>query len=124
MAVPQVTALRMMSGDTYKFDVTITEGGRPVNLTNSVLDFAAADMGGAEAVVIAKSSSGVDGGISITDYSGGVARVTIDPTDTEDFDTPVTLRWDIQLTIVGDVYTVARGTLAVTPDHAPAPALP
>lgn len=122
MAVPEAVALRMMSGDTFKFDVTITEGpnGPPVNITNGVLDFAAADMGGAEAVLIAKSSSGIDGGISITDYSGGVARVTIDPEDTADFDTPTTLRWDMQLTIAGEVYTVSRGTLAVTPDQAPA----
>lgn len=103
-------------GDTVLFDLAITRDGLPVDLTGATLWFTAkrspADV---DADAVFQKSTG--SGISVSDAAGGLARVTVAPTDTSTLsNTDQTLECDVQLKEAdGTVTTVARGQLILIP---------
>lgn len=112
------TNLTMIRGDTVPINLTITNAQGAVDLTGCELWFSAKkSVADPDPPIIAKSS-GVLGGIQVTDAAGGLATVTLDPADTSAFtaDTQL-LTYDVQLKDgAGNITTVASGYLTITAD--------
>lgn len=110
--------LRMVRGDTYKFDANIVIDGDAVDISGAAFRFTVkwdywdAD---ANALMIKTSPSG---GITILSDVNGQIRVTIDPADTLSLPAhQVDFYYDVQMkNAANEVYTVLRGTLTVVPD--------
>jgi len=100
----------MYSGDDQQIEVTVTEGGDPVDLSNSTLEFAIADAGTVE---VTKTTSG--GGITISGTKNDVAVIQLDASDTQS----LAGNYDIELEETdgnGNVATLLRGTLTIKED--------
>lgn len=117
MSIP-VTNLLMTRGDTFTFNLTVTQSGAAFNLSGVTLRMTAkwsyADADNA-AVFTARSPSN---GIVITNAGGGLATVTLAPAMTSGLPpAQVNLYYDIQVTDgSGNIYTIAAGVLTVSPD--------
>lgn len=112
------TRLSMVRGDTFSFNVTITDSTNlAVSLVGKTLIFTlkkALSDSDANAVAQKRSPSS---GITITNASQGKATVTISPADTRTLtDVWQALVWDLQMVDGTNVYTVASGTMTVSPD--------
>lgn len=110
--------LRMVRGDTISFNISIVLNGLPVDITNGVLRMTAkwsvtdedAD------AIFTKTSTPVDG-IVITDAVNGLATITLSPADTINLpDHTVTVPYDVQLDILGAIFTVLLGNLTILVD--------
>jgi hypothetical protein len=113
-----MTQLSMTRGDTLIFDVAVVDiNGAPVSLTGKMLIFTVkARLSDADNAAIAQKKSPASG-ITITNAAGGLATVTLAPSDTRNLtDQWQSLVWDLQLVDGSNVYTVANGALQVTPD--------
>lgn len=113
-----MSQLSMVRGDTLIFDVAVVDkAGAPVNITGKTLIFTVkARYSDADNAAIAQKKT-PSSGITITNGAGGLATVTLQPADTRNLtDQWQTLVWDLQLVDGTNVYTVASGTLQVTPD--------
>jgi hypothetical protein len=112
-------SLRITRGDTKTFNLILRLNNAAFNLSQKTLFFTAKysmeDLDAA--AVISKSTNGTDE-ITITNEAGGLANLKLKPVDTSSlppFNVP--LLYDLQAVDVnGDVFTVLRGVLMVTPD--------
>lgn len=111
-----MTALDMYWGNTYAFDLTITASGVAVDITTKTLTFMAKDHVG-DADVAARITKTTGAGIVHTTPAAGIARVTIAQADTTTLNPARTtvLYWDVKLVDGSNGYTVASGTLRVSP---------
>lgn len=115
------TVLTMTRGDTKQLSVTIMTGATPQDLTGGKLFFTAklnvidADPG---VFQLAWQDGGISAGITVISPPSGIANVYIAPAATNTLaDYDVELVWDLEfVSPAGDVFTVARGTLLVSPD--------
>lgn len=113
-----MTELRMVRGDTLRLDGVITLGGVPAKLAGTRLWFTAKrSFGDTDEDAVVRASTTL-GGVAITDPDAGAFTVTLAPRDTAGLtEDAVTLVYDVQWRdLLGDVWTVARGTLAVAAD--------
>ena len=108
-------SLSMTRDKTAVFYLTVVEydGVTPQNLTGSTLYFHAATSQG---FYINKNSP--SDGIVVTDATGGLATLTIDPADTTDLAENGNYAMPCELTLVngGATYELNRGTLRVLPN--------
>lgn len=107
--------LTMVRGDTYSFNIAITQDGDPFNLTGYTLTMTAKwnvrDTGNVFQLTSPAS------GIIITDAVNGLATVTVSPSNTSSLPPHVVdLRYDIQASSGSTIYTPIRGILRVLPD--------
>lgn len=110
--------LLMVRGDTYQFDIAVTNNGTAVDLTGMTIRFTAkrnvrdADV----SAVIALSTATT--GISVLSATAGTARITIPSSATTGLAAhKVELPYDIQLVdSSSNVFTVTRGVLTIVPD--------
>lgn len=114
MSTFSLTAYR---GDTILLLVTVTREGDPVSLDGASMWFTAktdlALTDGASGVI----QKTVGDGITVTDSDGGLALVTIDPSDTNDLSGSVVYQCDVQTEEAsGILSTAARGTLTILLD--------
>ena len=110
------TMLEMIRGDTRFLEIAAkqADGVTAFDITNATLWFTAkANVGDADPGQFQKHT-GTGGGITKTNAVGGIARVQINPADTEALTADTTLVWDVQMrTTEGYVYTLDWGTLTV-----------
>lgn len=105
--------LEMFRGNTKKFNLTVTQGSTPVNLTGAGLWFTVRRCPGGTQVM----QKSVGAGITLTDAAAGLARVTIDPADTTSLPSaPISMAYDVEYEAGGEVYTLVTGELVVHPD--------
>lgn len=110
--------LKMVRGDTYKFDAVIILNGVAVNLTGGTIRMTAkwahSELDAAAVFQLSSPSSG----IVITSASEGKISVTITSSQTSTLPAKkVELPYDIQyVDSTANVYTVLYGTLTVVPD--------
>lgn len=102
---------------TTKFVATCTSGGSAWNLTGKGLKFGLKyrhEDSDSEALAIKTLSSG----IVATDLAGGLATITLDPTDTDDISAAEAkkLAWDLVGYDGNDRWPLARGWVRVLPD--------
>lgn len=111
------TKLEMFRGDTFKWDLAVTQGGSPVDITGWVLWMTAKlDPLTPDASAQFKKQS-PSTGITITSAVGGLARITVDPADTTSLTDTTTLFFDVQgKESGGAIHTLASGTLKVLVD--------
>lgn len=107
--------LTMVRGDTYSFNIAITQDGDPFNLTGYTLTMTTKwnvrDTGNVFQLTSPAS------GIVITDAVNGLATVTVSPSHTSSLPPHVVdLRYDIQASSGSTIYTPIRGILRVLPD--------
>lgn len=111
--------LKMIRGDTFKFQFKVVQDGAAVNLTGAELRMTAKyDLFNADgSALFTRDNLGV-GGITVTDAPNGTATVTVIPSNTSGLEAHrYDLSYDIQLkTSGGEIYTVLYGTLTVYPD--------
>ena len=105
-------------GDTIRLLVTCTRGGVALNLTGATVwatfKRSLADADNAS-TTIQKSTTG--GGVSVTDAAGGLALVTLDPSDTSGLTAETVYYADVQVReSSGVITTVATGRLLVALD--------
>jgi hypothetical protein len=114
-------AFSMFRGNTFSFDVNITQDGDPLDITNAVLTFAARTSY-LDVVVFTKTQD-PGGGITILDALNGKARVALAPVDTKDLaNIAEPLVADLQLVdSCGQIFTIASGTIKVNPVAVPIP---
>lgn len=110
------TNLEMFRGDMEIFDLTITRGSEPVDLTDAKIWMTARRHHTSSPVFMKTTDPG--GGITLTDAEEGLARVTLTVADTSELDgEQYVLVYDIQVRDAdGLVFTPIYGTLTVTPD--------
>ena len=109
----------MYRGDSAAWDFTITEpAGTAVDLTNAASIRFTVKERTTDADVAAIAAYTVGTGVTVTDATGGMVRVQMDPSDTSALTgLPKRYLWDLQLTDDStNVYTVAAGTLEVRQD--------
>ena len=111
--------LTMHRGDSLVLNIAVADPdtGDPVNLTGATLRLTAKrSLKDADSDAIVVLTTGT--GITVTDASGGLAEAEIEPDATDDLgNVTLALAWDLQLTTTeGRVFTVASGTLTITPD--------
>lgn len=110
----QQQQLTMFRGNTMVFDFAVTLGGNPVDLTAAGIWFTAKTSPASASSVFQKS---VGAGITITDQVGGNGSIRLFPADTADLPSRRTqLYFDLEITLGGEVYTIASGRLIVEPD--------
>lgn len=110
--------LKMVRSDTYAFEIAVILNGAAVDLTGGVLTMTAKwDVVDLDANAVFVRSTG-NGGIVVTDATGGLATVTIASANTTALPAhTVNLVYDIQLVnTLGNIYTVLNGILTVVPD--------
>lgn len=106
-------------GDTEFYDLTVTdELGARVDLTGSDLWFTVKVLSRDADIILQKTTTS---GIVLADQNSqatrGMARITIDPADTEKLLAPKSYYFDVQRKSMGGVVTtVVTGTLSVTDD--------
>lgn len=102
---------------TFQFQIAVTQNGTTFNLTGAAIRMTAkynyTDADGAAVFQLHVGS-----GITVTSPTGGLATVTIAPSNTSSLpQNPLTLYYDIQVTDASsNVWTVVDGTLYVTPN--------
>ena len=110
--------IKMVRGDTYKFDAAIILNGAPVDLTGGTVRMTAKwSLANLDASAVFQLSSATTG-IVITSATAGEIQVTIASSNTSSLPSKkVELPYDIQFVdSIGAVYTVLYGTLTVVPD--------
>lgn len=109
--------LTVKRGDTTTLSVAAKKGdGTAQTLVGKLLTFTAKDsLADPDPGVFQKT---IGAGIVVDNAAGGLATVTIAPSDTSGFTGPRTLLWDIQMTdqVTGDKKTLDEGKLYVRPD--------
>jgi hypothetical protein len=96
--------LAMTSGDTRELALTVTRVGEAVDLTGAELWFLAKG----PTTTISKGTTA--GGIAVTDAEGGLATITISPSDTEAMTEAEILQVEVQLkTAAGAIETIVSG---------------
>lgn len=111
--------LRMVRGDTYKFDAQILLHRTPVDLTGGTVKMTAKwSLSAADGSAVFQKTSSPGGGIVVTDAAQGQITVTIASSNTSSLPAKkVELPYDIQFVdSSGAVYTVLYGTLVIVPD--------
>ena len=115
-ANPNVATLTMTRGDTRFLEIAAkqADGVTAFDITNATLWFTAkVNVGDADPGQFQKHT-GTGGGITKTNAAGGIARVHIEPANTEGLTADTTLVWDVQMrTTEGYVYTLDWGSLTV-----------
>ena len=108
--------IRMYRGDTRVIVGTAKQSGTAMNITGGTIVMTAR-YGIGETAVFTHDNAG-NGGIVLTSPTSGIFTITIAPASTSSLpDEEMQLQYDIQYTTSGSaVYTLARGTLLVTPD--------
>lgn len=102
-----MTLLTGTLGDTLTFDVTLTDGDDdPLDLAGLDLTFTASH----PLLVITKT---IDDGITVTDESGGLATIVIDPADVEALEDRMILTWTLEVTDGVTVSTPLEGELVL-----------
>ena len=110
--------IKMVRGDTYKFDAAIILNGSPVDITGGTVRMTAKwSLANLDAAAVFQLSSATTG-IVITSATAGEIQVTIAAANTSSLPAKkVELPYDIQFVdSIGAVYTVLYGTLTVVPD--------
>lgn len=110
--------LSMFRGDSAIFEMACKQSdGSPLDLTSGSLFFTGKHSSrqlDADAVFQKDTNNN---GILISDGPGGIAHVTLAPSDTADIYAPSILSWDLQyVTSGGMVFTLLAGTLLVKAD--------
>ncbi len=103
---------------TFAMNLAVTQAGAPFNLTSATVRMTAKfNYTDLDAAAVFKLSTNTSG-IAITNSVGGLATVTITPTNTSALPAnPVNLYYDIQVTDASaNVWTVADGILYVLPN--------
>jgi len=110
--------IKMVRGDTVKFDATIILNGSPVDLSGGIVRMTAKWALSDTDVNAVFQLSTATSGISVLSTTAGEIRVTIPPSATSSLPAKkVELPYDIQyVDSVGDIYTVLLGTLVIVPD--------
>ena len=113
--------LDIVRGDTKPLTATVTTNGVATSLVGGKLFFTAkTDVSNPDPGVFQLTwvDGGASSGITVPTPSSGVANITIPPSATSGLGAFVqTLQWDLEfVSAAGDVFSVARGTLTVTPD--------
>ena len=110
------TSLTMIRGDTRFLEIAAkqADGVTAFDITNATLWFTAkVNVSDADPGQFQKHT-GTGGGITKTNAVGGIARVHIEPANTEGLTADTTLVWDAQMrTTEGYVYTLDWGSLTV-----------
>jgi hypothetical protein len=116
-----IADIEVTRGDTPAWNLAVTQGGSPFDLTGCQLYLTAKNQ-------IIDLDPGVfqltiGSGITVTNAAGGLARVQLRRADTAALSTNVSLVYDIQLSIPGtsETYTLVRGNLTVVQDVTRAP---
>lgn len=107
--------LTLYRGDSDTLNVTATDKGDPLDLTDTDLRFTAKrglNDGDDDAIIVKTLADG----ITVTDALGGLASIAIDPEDTDGLANDAVLVWDLQATQGETVRTLADGTLRITRD--------
>ena len=110
-------AISMTRGDTFTFNLAVTQSGAAYNLTGASIRMTA-KWNYTDADNAAVFSRTIGSGITVTNAAGGLATVSIAPSNTSSLPATTTnLYYDIQVTDSGaNIYTVAYGVLTVNPD--------
>lgn len=102
----QIEAIR---GDTNTYNLKVVRNRSPVNLTNAIIQFAAKlnhDDLDIDAVIVKDAT--------ITGPVGGLAEITLNPSDTMQFPGEINLLYDVKLLeLGGKVTTLQKGVLVV-----------
>lgn len=107
--------IKMIRRDTFKFRVTITRNGSPVNITGATFTFST-KWNVRDAGTIFTCTAG--DGISIIDATNGIIEITISSAKTSTLPAfRLILPYDLQMIESGgDVSTVLIGNLTIEPD--------
>lgn len=107
----------MTRGDSFPFNIAVTQAGAAFNLTGCSIRMTA-KWNHADADSAAVFTRTVGSGITVTNAGGGLATVIVAPANTLSLPAnTVNLYYDIQVTDAGsNVYTVNSGKLTVSPD--------
>jgi hypothetical protein len=98
-----MSRIEMVAGDTRTLNLAVTRDGVAADLTGAFLWFVARG----RVTSISKDS---DSGIVIDDAVGGLATITLDPSDTSGASATETLHVEVQMrTASGAIETVVRG---------------
>lgn len=110
--------IKMVRGDTVKFDATIILNGSPVDLSGGIVRMTAKWALSDTDVNAVFQLSTATSGITVLSAAAGEIRVTIPSSATSSLPAKkVELPFDIQyVDSVGDIYTVLLGTLVIVPD--------
>jgi hypothetical protein len=109
--------IRMIRGDTYGFTLRVIQAGESFDITGATFWMTAKwHVTDADGAAVFQISTADD--MAILDPENGRVGVTIKPSKTIGLPaSKIDLSYDIQMkTSTGDVHTVLRGTLVVTPD--------
>ncbi len=111
----------MCAGDDKYLEFTVlTEAGTVVNLTDCDVEWYLKESADSATALVTKTSE-VGGDIAITDPTGGIFQVALDPEDTEDL-VPDKYFHGARITDTSsEIYTVAIGHATIFPRVAPAP---
>jgi hypothetical protein len=111
--------IQLIRGDSKVLTVSVTRNNAPYDLTGHTLRFTAKyRYSDPDSQAVFQLTSAPGGGITVTNATGGQARIEIEPVHTASLP-PVRTRlvYDLQLTDGGGgVYTVDIGELVVAPD--------
>lgn len=109
--------LEMYRGDTYKIDLVIVndQTGDVIDITGATMKFMAKrNVSDADAAAVVTKMVGA--GVTLTDALNGKAQVVLLPADTSNLIETVQLECEAQMTLAGDVFTVASQPLLVRAD--------
>lgn len=111
---------QMYRGDSFVFDVQVKQPtGAAIDITGWTMWFTAKRyVSDPDNQAVIRQDNGALAGIVFTDAVNGKAEVTVAPIATRQFpDVEDVLVYDVQVKdLLGHVFTVEFGTLAVTPD--------
>jgi hypothetical protein len=109
-----MSTLRATRGDTTIYRFTCVDAdGAAVDLTNATAALDVRRYVDAPDTVISKSTD--DGLTIVTPASGGLIDLELEPADTADV-SPGRYRWDLELTLGDQVYTVDAGAFTLVAD--------
>lgn len=109
--------IEMFRGDSPTFTFAVEKDGIAVNITGGTFKFTVKEnlKDADEDAKISKATGG--SGITITDAANGKLSVSIATGDTSDLESETTLwEYDLQITLGGEVATVATGAFLIKPD--------
>ena len=107
--------LRMIREDTFKFRVTVTKNGLPVDITGATFTFSAKWATTDAGTVFTRT---LGSGIALVVAADGTIDITIASSNTSDFPSyTVILPYDLEMVeTTGDISTVLLGNLTVVSD--------
>jgi hypothetical protein len=109
-------------GNTFIFDIIVTQNGLPIDISLATFIFAAR-LNYLDSPVVFEKTSTPANGIAITDGPNGQARITLVPADTTNLhNLSEPLVADLRMTdVASQVFTLIRGKIRIKPVAVPIP---